>query len=207
MEDFQTSPELDKFNEAFRKFQSLGLHIKKDAENPHFRSSFSSLPNVLETALPRLLENGFIIMQFPLGGTEVLRLLTRITHAPSSQFMSWVYSVPLQKKDSQGSGSAITYSRRYNITSPLGLPEVDDDGEAASHPPPKQQNKPQSAPKPIVAVYEGLPEQKTELIKHADYYGISKTDKPSLTAIHNKAMGKPMKDLRALVENAINNPL
>lgn len=131
LEEFKTSEKLEEFNKAFNKFQAMHLSIKKDAQNPHFRSSYASLPQVIETCREALTANGFSILQLPLGGIDVSRLLNRITHN-SSQFVQWIFTTPIAKKDPQGIGSAITYSRRYNLTSSLGLPESDDDGHEAS---------------------------------------------------------------------------
>lgn len=128
MEDFNSSAELGEFNKAFLEFQKLGLHVKKDASNPHFKSSYASLPNVLESCMPELAKNGFTVMQLPLGGVEVCRILNRITHVKSGQFMAWSFAIPLEKKNAQGVGATITYGRRFSLTSSLGLPETDDDG-------------------------------------------------------------------------------
>lgn len=133
MEEFKTSDKLEEFTKAFSKFQSMHLSVKKDATNPHFRSTYASLPAVLETCRDSLALTGLSVLQLPLGGVEVSRLLNRITHS-SGQFIQWVYTTPITKKDPQGIGSAITYSRRYSLTSSLGLPEVDDDGNNAAAP-------------------------------------------------------------------------
>jgi hypothetical protein len=40
--------------------------------------------------------------------------------------------VPCTKQDAQGYGSAITYARRYQLQTALGIAPEDDDGNAAS---------------------------------------------------------------------------
>lgn len=130
LEEFKTSEKLEEFTKAFTKFQSMHLSVKKDAENPHFRSTYASLPSVIESCRNGLADADLSFLQLPLGGLECSRILNRITHS-SSQYVQWIYTSPISKKDPQGIGSAITYGRRYCLTSSLGLPESDDDGNAA----------------------------------------------------------------------------
>lgn len=131
IEELKFSEKLDEWNKAYAKFQAMHVSVKKDSENPHFRSTYASLPAVLESCREGLALSNFTILQLPLGGVEVCRLLTRISHS-SGQFVQWISTTPISKKDPQGIGSGITYLRRFNITSSLGLSELDDDGHEAS---------------------------------------------------------------------------
>ena len=40
-------------------------------------------------------------------------------------------SLPVSKPDAQGSGSALTYMRRYALAAVVGVYQADDDGNAA----------------------------------------------------------------------------
>ncbi len=133
LEDFKTSEVLVEFNKAFAAFQGELTKVHRDSKNPHFQSNYASVEAVLDAIKGPLKTHGLSFLQLPLGGVEVCRLLVRIVHK-SGEFIQWVFATPIAKKDPQGMGAAITYSRRYTLTSALGLPEVDDDGNAASIP-------------------------------------------------------------------------
>lgn len=49
----------------------------------------------------------------------------------SGEWISKDFVMPLEKATAQGAGSCLSYARRYSLVSVLGLPQVDDDAEAA----------------------------------------------------------------------------
>lgn len=119
--------------------------VKKDAENPFFKSKYATLDNFLETIKEPLGESGLSFAQFPDGNG----LTTILMHAESGEFLEAQYSVPLSKQDPQGAGSAITYMRRYALGAILGLAtETDDDGNTASKPTPTKK-APRAATSPV----------------------------------------------------------
>jgi len=135
--------------EALLAFQSEAPSLQKNAVNPHFKNSYISLDELMESVLPVLNKHGLVVLQFPTalerdtqkfddGGSRVVlgeipALRTKIIHAPSGESMEDVMPLMVAKSDPQGQGSAITYARRYSLMSVLGLvADNDDDGEAAS---------------------------------------------------------------------------
>jgi hypothetical protein len=110
--------------------------IAKDGKNPHFKSEYATLDNLIEVTRPILHKHGLAVMQFPCGDGEKITVKTLILHKSGE----WIESDPLTIKpvkiDPQGAGSAITYARRYSYAAALSLAlGDDDDGNAASHPP------------------------------------------------------------------------
>jgi len=102
--------------------------IKKDASNPFFKSSYASLSHILEEIGTPLQESGLVISQFPDGEG----LVTMLIHAESGEYISSNYVMPVSKQnDPQALGSAISYARRYAVTSILSLNVSDDDAEGA----------------------------------------------------------------------------
>lgn len=136
---------------AIVKAQSEMGAATKDSKNPHFRSTYASLPAVLEAITPVLNRNGLAMMQLPtFDGDAIVQVTTVVIHT-SGQMMSSTVGAPVAKKDPQGVGSAITYLRRYAAQSIFALPVEDDDGNAASHRPnalPAQPAAPNPAPPP-----------------------------------------------------------
>jgi hypothetical protein len=103
--------------------------IKKDAKNPFFKSTYASLPNILEGINEPLIESGLSVAQFPSGENG----LTSILLHESGEWMSAEYQMRPVKDDPQGRGSCITYQRRYALASILGLNiDEDDDGNTAT---------------------------------------------------------------------------
>lgn len=131
--------------------------IQRDAINPHFRNKYISLDSLMPKVLPIMNENGLILIQAPsflhgVNGEIVPALTTTIVHA-SGEKVETVMPLLLDKQNSQGQGSAITYARRYALLSMLGLvADQDDDGQSAA----EEQGKPEPASAEEVEVLVGL---------------------------------------------------
>jgi hypothetical protein len=126
------SADITKFGAALVTAQGMMTGAKRDAKNPHFKSTYATLETVIDTAKPALQEVGIAFMQAPgqlIDGA--LEVTTMLMHAESGQWMRSTLHVPLAKRDPQGVGSAITYACRYSLMAMLGLPPTDDDGHAA----------------------------------------------------------------------------
>ena len=120
---------------AIVKAQSEMGAAVKDSKNPHFRSTYASLPAVLDAITPVLNRHGLAMLQLPtFDGDTIVQVTTVVVHT-SGQMMSSTVGAPIAKKDPQGVGSAITCLRRYAAQSIFALPVEDDDGNAASHRP------------------------------------------------------------------------
>lgn len=113
---------------ALIAFQKEVGGVTKDGTNPHFRSKFATLDNVIATIKAPLIKNGLSFAQFPDGSG-----LTTILMHKSGEWISSTSDLLLDKQTPQGQGSAYTYGRRYALAAMLGLAtEADDDGNAAS---------------------------------------------------------------------------
>ena len=101
--------------------------IKKDANNPFFKSKYASLTNILDAVSIPLAECGLAVTQFPTGSDG---LTTLLIHAESGEFISSTYEMVGLKNTPQERGSLISYQRRYAITSVLNLNISDEDDDA-----------------------------------------------------------------------------
>src|SRR5690606_26312362 len=111
------------------KFHALVGKIAKDASNPFFKSNYASLSHILEEISEPLQQAGLVITQWPNG----TKLTTMLIHAESGEFFQSDYEMPVAKQnDPQALGSAISYARRYAVTSILSLNIDDDDANNAS---------------------------------------------------------------------------
>jgi len=128
----KTSDGIKEISGALFSVQQQVVGIVKDSKNPHFKSNYASLEAVMDTVKPKL-HNADVLLTQGLGNVidGSLEVTTRLTHCESGEWLESTMHVPLQKRDPQGVGSAATYGLRYSIMALLGLPPVDDDGEAA----------------------------------------------------------------------------
>jgi hypothetical protein len=127
----QTSDNVDKLFAAIHAAQGAMRGATKDSKNPAFKSSYASLESVIDTARPALQSANLAFTQAPGALVDgAIEITTMLMHT-SGQWLRSTLHVPLSKRDPQGVGSAITYGCRSALMATLGLPPVDDDGEAA----------------------------------------------------------------------------
>lgn len=105
--------------------------IKKDANNPFFKSTYASLSNILDSIKEPLMESGLSIAQFP---HKERTLITLLMHGESGEWIESFYEMTPVKDDPQGRGSVLTYQRRYALSAILLLNiDIDDDANSSSY--------------------------------------------------------------------------
>jgi|SRR6056297_413423 len=119
-----------------QKIYEVGLEvgkIKKNKENPYYKSKYFDINQLLEAINPILKDKGLSINQ-PLD-TEVFNekpfLVLKTVITDGKEEKEYKAIIP-QQKSPQDMGSAITYYRRYSLQSLFGLQAEDDDGNNAS---------------------------------------------------------------------------
>ena len=129
--DYSMSPCIDKIAPALVAAQAEMPNPQVDGVNPHFRSKYATLGNVLKTAQPIMAKNGLALIQGGDGGNGTAVLETLILHK-SGQWIRNRIPIVADKATSQGFGSALTYFRRYMAMAALGMAPEDDDAETAT---------------------------------------------------------------------------
>jgi hypothetical protein len=129
------SPDINEITSAIIKAQLALKPVEKKAVNPFFHSKYADLPDCWE-AVRCFLEEGIAIVQLPMPSLSgSITLDTMLAHGASGQWLKSRLTMPLVKLDPQGTGSAITYARRYAIGCMTGLvTDEDDDGNESSKP-------------------------------------------------------------------------
>lgn len=125
------SPELTNLAAALVKVQGAVENPHKTSVNPHYKSTYADLTEIINTIRPVLSENGIAVVQSP-GMQNGNAFVETILIHKSGEWIRGRASSPLPKNDPQGVGSAITYLRRYSLAGLLGLGQEDDDGNDAS---------------------------------------------------------------------------
>lgn len=110
-------------------------HASKNAANPHFRSKYADLTEVIDTIRPVFNKHGLAVLQRPVPSEGGPTVQTVIVHKSGEWIADAGLFLPAQKSDPQGFGSALTYARRYGLAALVGLAQDDDDANAASFPP------------------------------------------------------------------------
>lgn len=105
----------------------------KGSINPHFRSKYADLAEVLNTSRPILSKHGLSVVQMPGFEDGKVSVETVLMHE-SGQWIANTLLGPCSKLDPQGVGSAITYYRRYSLAAFAGIAQEDDDANIASEP-------------------------------------------------------------------------
>jgi len=118
-------------------FQRLGISVKKDGSNPHFKSKYATLNEVLDKVKKPLNDMGVLIIFTPQTEGLGTSLYDTDSGTEVTAFMKYTNCDTPQK-----TLSCNTYFRRGSLVSLLGLEDEDDDGNTASAPtPPKRENK------------------------------------------------------------------
>jgi hypothetical protein len=102
----------------------------KDAANPFFKSKYADLGAVVKAVKEPFAENGLCYVQFPIAEENRIGITTRLMHN-SGEWLEQDFSIPYAQIDPQKAGSVLTYFRRYSLAAVAGVPQVDDDAEAA----------------------------------------------------------------------------
>ena len=157
------------------------LHVEnalKSSTNPHFKSKYADLAEILNTVRPVFSANGIAIVQTPTFESGVASVETMLCHE-SGEFISSICSSPVSKQDAQGIGSAITYLRRYSLAAMCGIAQEDDDGQHAVQEPQTQRQAPSrklsNAEREMgVADMKGAPDEAALKQVWADYHAMAK---------------------------------
>jgi len=117
---------------ALAKMQGEVENATKGSVNPHFKSKYADLAEVLNTVRPVLAANGLSVIQSPSFDGGICHVTTTIAHSGGGYISGTMSCVPA-KVDGQGIGAATTYLRRYSLAAVCGVAQEDDDGNAAAH--------------------------------------------------------------------------
>lgn len=124
---------------ALCKAQSEFTPAAQSGYNPHFKSSFSTMTDLIRATRPALKKYGIAVSQYPWirdGGVLVLRTTVSVGHEDEGDY-STCSDTPIILKDPsdmQAFGKACSYITRYVYKMMLGIEaaDEDDDGNASA---------------------------------------------------------------------------
>lgn len=119
-------------NNIYKKllaFQKLGISVKKSSTNPHFKSHYADLNEVLDKVKKPLNDMGIVILFTPQAEGLGTTLHDTESSTEITSFMRYVGNDNAQK-----TLACNTYFRRGSLVSLLGLEDEDQDGNDAVQP-------------------------------------------------------------------------
>ncbi len=122
----KTSEQVDKILAKLFKVKANMNKLKKDANNPFFKSQYADLNSHLDEVEPLLSQNNLLLLQ----PVNIDSVATFIYDVESGQYVS--SAIKIDGKDMQQLGAAVTYARRFTLGALLGMQAIDDDGNFAS---------------------------------------------------------------------------
>ena len=146
-------------------------NASKNAANPHFRSKYADLAEVLNTIRPVFASHGLSLIQSPGYDGSIASVTTVLAHKSGGYLTGTASCVPA-KADAQGIGSATTYLRRYSAAAVAGIAQEDDDGNSAAH------NKPHAVitAKQAATVRDLLESTGSDTAKFCAAFGVESVD-------------------------------
>lgn len=143
----ETSDSIKNIAAALCTVQAHLKPLKRNADNPFFKSNYTDLSAMTEALYPLLSAEGLSVIQGGDGST----LDTMLLHT-SGEWVKTSLTMPAESNP-QKLGSVVTYFRRYALAAIVGAVSEgeDDDGNAASHPPARSASAPPPANRPSPA--------------------------------------------------------
>jgi len=132
MESFKL-PATGSLNEALCAAQAEMGSAQEGGYNPHFRSSFATLTDLINASRPALTKNGLAITQYPETDGDSTYLVTILLHSSGDSIRSRVKMVLDKPSDVQSFGKTMTYLKRYVYAAMVGITiseGEDDDGNS-----------------------------------------------------------------------------
>ena len=181
--------ELNELAAALAKAQGEILPAPKDADNPFFKSKYSSLPAIREAVRESFAKHGLSVVQMPSVVEGRLQLRTMLLHSSGQSLDCGTLAADVDVANPQKAGSAISYFRRYALAAVSGcVSDEDDDAEAVRAPSRKPLPKKVSKKQPVsghdvVEIQAAIrdadtAEALTEILK-GDVYKQLKSDGPA----------------------------
>jgi len=123
-----------KVMQAIQNVQQQAEYIKRESDGQVGQGKFkyANLTSTWEAVKQLLKENNLVVYQTPTNGSSGLQgnmFKTTIFHIESGESVTEEMPMVLTRQDPQALGAAITFYRRYMLTSMLGL-IPDDDNDA-----------------------------------------------------------------------------
>lgn len=125
------SEQINELAAALAKAQAAIKNATYNRVNPHFKNKYADLAACFDAVRKPLSDHGLSVTQTTEVREGGMVLVTRLMHT-SGQWIRGEYPLPASGRP-QEIGSALTYAKRYSLSSIAGIAaDDDDDAEAAT---------------------------------------------------------------------------
>lgn len=108
------------------------VSVKLKDGKGEYKFKYATLDTIMDMIRKPLADNGLSIVHALDNDSEGTICETRLIHSSGQWCSTWVPVIVGESANAQGWGSAITYAKRYGVTTLLGIAaDEDDDGNAA----------------------------------------------------------------------------
>lgn len=115
---------------------------KKNSFNPHYKSKYADLQEVIDCIKQPLLDAGLTFTQKIVKTADEVYPITLVTILTDGKKVEVLSEYPVSGGNPQMIGSALTYAKRYSLASAFGLAsDEDDDGNNTEEPQPDINNR------------------------------------------------------------------
>ena len=172
--------------------------LMKSGTNPHFRSKYSTLTDVLNAVRTPLLTHGVVIYQAPAmlpkepphDNEFVFGLRSTLYHVDSDTQIEDAMPLP-NDPNPQKMGSAISYAKRYMLVAQCSLADgLDDDAHVATNGTDKPQATQKPQPAQPVDVQVNGPEEATDAAEGNPFDDVPENVRKAYHATGTKLHGK-----------------
>ena len=208
-----TSETIGQLAEALAKAQIELNNPVLNKTNPHFKSKYADLANVLNAVRPVLGAHGIAVMQITETLDTAIVLHTRLIHT-SGEWIESTYPVSHIGKH-QEMGAALTYAKRQALSAMVAVAgEDDDDGNEATQQtlkpaaftkPAKKPNANEYDPEASAAVHDQMIGELNDCESKEDLRAWATKNAPlkaNLIEDHKKSIDTAFQDAQVRVKNA-----
>ena len=140
--DYESQEAKKLYSSAMARVHGKMPSAIKTADNPHTRSKYAELGDIINIAKPIYANEGFFVTFYEEDSPKEdhVRIMMDMSHS-DGHTQTYHYDAPMEGKGLKGNSNmtpthakaaSVTYGRRYLLCMVLNIPTVDDDGNSAS---------------------------------------------------------------------------
>lgn len=197
------------------KFQQAMQGAKKDAKNPHFKTSYADLESVVSCVKEFSQGLNLSYTHLILKENDQNTLKTILAYSDGDKFECIESVLPLLTgkggfNEMQALGSAITYAKRYTLQGLYGIPSEDDDAQSVTAVKKQEYSKP-APEKPLDDIYQEITEAlsiddlKIIAKKYSNHSKMQEKIKPALTT-RKEYLAMPPEEQAIRTQEALYKP-
>lgn len=164
------------------------VRVGKNSNNPHYKSKYANLDDIIDMARPILNKHGLAIIQKPVFLDDGCGVHSVITHASGESYDCGTLTLPLGRGGgAQGAGSSISYARRYAFAAifAISLGDDDDGNQAQAQRPAPVSGEHRAIQEAFKALNEEMPGEPIKILAELGVRKVAELPEGSLEKVLN----------------------